>query len=91
MYLIFKYLHLQRDLPVLLVDRSGLCIGVAAPPFPDPKVAQSMHNAFKKLRKHSAKSEKQKRKRGDFETLQHGIQMGPGHKASMIKSIIANN
>jgi hypothetical protein len=60
------------------LDQAGTCIGVAAPPCSDPRLTKEMGDELKKLIKHSTYYEDSKR--GDFEILQHGLQMGHGHR-----------
>jgi hypothetical protein len=63
------------------LDRDGILIGVIAPPCEDPSKTEEMTEEIKKLLPCGKKYADSKR--GSFEILEHGIQMGSGHNVSI--------
>lgn len=78
-YLHTDILSLSR-LPTLMLDQGGTCIGVAAPPPDNPKLISEFTNELKSLLDYGLKPATDEGKRGDFEIIEHGIQMGLGIK-----------
>lgn len=67
-------------MPTLILDRGGTCIGIVAPPCNNQGLAEMMREELRSLIDYGASDISAKR--GEFEILELGIQMGPGAKVS---------
>jgi hypothetical protein len=65
------------DVPTLILDQAGTCIGVAAPPCSNSGLTKEVEDELKSLIEYGKYYKDSKR--GAFEILQHGLQMGHGH------------
>jgi hypothetical protein len=70
-----------REHPVLIADANGVLVGLACPPIPDKALNKELISELEKLELVGKKEIDNKR--GDFEILKHGIQMGAGSEVRM--------
>jgi hypothetical protein len=67
----------NRSIPLLILDKDGVLLGVVCPPNKDPGFNEQLIKEMKKLSlvgEHDAKN----KSRGSFKIVKHGIQMGAG-------------
>ena len=76
-----ELLTIFRQLPCLFMEKSRKVIGVAVPPCKDPTKTKELEQEIQELMKFGQCTDL---RRGNFEILQHGIQMGPGSKVSSL-------
>jgi hypothetical protein len=69
------------SLPILFVDKDGVLLGVACPPLSDPDLNEELIKEINKLADFGLRNSKNNR-RGPFEIIQYGLQMGAGSSVS---------
>jgi hypothetical protein len=82
-WLVLSYYSMySSDIPTLILDRWGTVVGVAAPPCKDKRATEEMTMEISNLIKFGTLQKDSKR--GEFEILEHGVQMGPGNSVSSL-------
>jgi len=66
------------DCPLVILDKNGVCIGVAIPSCEDSAVIEAINKGLEELEKYGTTEAKSKR--GSFSKIGHGIQFGGGSK-----------
>jgi len=76
------------DRPVLIRDRNGTIVSVAAPPGADPLEVEAMREELERLE--GVGKAKADSKRGGFKIVEHGMQLGAGIKVCcLVSSVVA--